>query len=1174
MDFQSLQNELKDWLRNKANAVQSAARAVDSGVHKVENYFGVSRPTPTPNPITSPRAFAKDVLITKPVQEVKNIVNPILTGLNAITTYPLGGSVKATSQYLKGDYKAPKLGFNVLGIDAGNFINPAIVGAVRGVKNKQALFEEVPKAAGIKNPIGAFALGLGSELAVPFPGPGKGKALTEAGTKIRQVFNADNLSKALSNSLKFSPDKIAAKPNRLTGERWSFQEALTGLTQTGQNLKGRIRIGLNDARQLVLEDGTHLLEAYRQLRKPIPLDKIAFADDKTRKVFERAITRSAKSGNDIIENLKTTIAPVQKRIDTAIGKASISEKGLRSAFTNVINKAKSQEDAAKGVKALVDRILETGDQNLKEMGQKMINAQLGRFNAFRGNKKAEKLIQSLEDGFAALQDVPFGPTGMFRRDMVPKGNQSLETFSQVKNATEPPKVINFPEVANKAGELKDLNPLRSAFSDLYRNFERVFDKDTFTLAKTNFLEPFNAAKEKFVTDQESLLQALDENIVKGLGIAKGSKLSKLVQQFGEKKMSLQELQQTAPKDWEKVVTADKWFRAAYDTLLDKVNEVRAKIYPNNPDKIIPKRDDYYRHFQEMADGFAGLKNIFDSPANIPSPLAGISEVTKPKSRWASFMQARTGDKTKLDAVGGFLDYIRAATYSINIDPQIERFRGLAEDLRNVTKDEGGPLNNFIVYLDDFANDLSGKTNKLDRAIQDWIPGNRKTMAALNWVNNRFKVNAIVGNVSSAINQTLTLPLAVADAGVKNTIKGAQETLANVVREGASSQSPFLRERYLDSSYDAFNTGMLSNAKKAAQWLLQTIEETSTRFIWNSEYEKALQTGAEDAIKVADDWTRKIVAGRGVGEVPLAQKSRIFQMGLPFQLEIANQWLVFKDWMDAKTYGKLVTFAIASNALNTALQNVTGYRGGFDPIAALSTGIQNMAEGKDEGRGLYPLVGETLSNIPGGSYLTRVLLNPDDSQKIFGNQNDPTRFDRYGTGIPLASVFKPLANILGGALSGDGVKGSDIAHAGEYLLAPFGGGQLKKTLEGTGMLLRGGQYNSQGELQFPTDPSFTDKLKAVVFGPYNNDNARLYFKEELKSLTPDETKYWEQQVASGADPTDTWLKIQQGKISRGLRSKVSDIMKQPDKSMEEKTKMVDAVKKEYDRLMSTLQNYKP
>ena len=850
----------------------------------------------------------------------------------------------------------------------------------------------------------------------------------------------------------------------------------------------------------------------------------------------------------------------------------INPKAVRMRFTTAINKAKNEVDAIKNINDLTDRIMNQGGDDLIGEAKKAINAQLNRFQQFRGNEKAGKFFTALEDNFQKLNDVPFGAGGMFQREDFANMKKDFENFYSMKKESGSPSVITHPEIANVSEKINDINPMRAGFSDVYRNFKKAFGEN-FQLAKEKILDPLDQAKANFINDQENLLKELQTNIVDKLGITKGSALSRYVQQFGEGKLSLGELQQMEPKKWEAVVEADKWFRSMYDTLLNQVNEVRAKIYPNNPEKLIPQRQDYYRHFQEMAEGFSGLKNIFESPSAIQSSLAGVSETTKPKARWASFMQARTGDKSKLDAVGGFLDYIKSAMYSKNIDPMIEQFRGLANDLRSTTAEEGGRLNNFIVFLDDYANDLAGKTNKLDRAIQDWIPGTRKTMAAMTWLNNRFKVNAIVGNVSSAINQTLQLPLGVADAGVTNTVKAIPDTLANIFKETASQQSNFLKERYFSSAYDKFDTGMVAGGKKAAQWLLSNVEETATRFVWNSEYQKALSQGVENPIKTADEWTRSIVAGRGVGEVPLAQKSKVFQMVMPFQLEVANMWEVFKDWTDAKTFGKIMSFAIASNLLNSALQSVSGQRPGFDPLAALSAGLSNSLEGNDSGTNIKPLVGEVLSNIPGGGYLTRALLTPDQSQKIFGDQFDPTKFDRYGTGIPLANAVKPATNIFGSLLSDNGIKGSDVAQVVEYFGLPFGGGQVKKTIAGATSLATGGRYDAKGGLQYPTDSHIFDKIASLVYGPSATNTARFFFDNNLQSLSEKETAAWKQAVKEGKDPIQLWIDIQKGKVTRGLRDRLRDTMKEQGKTLEEKMQEVDQMRKQYDMLMERLNNFK-
>ena len=133
-------------------------------------------------------------------------------------------------------------------------------------------------------------------------------------------------------------------------------------------------------------------------------------------------------------------------------------------------------------------------------------------------------------------------------------------------------------------------------------------------------------------------------------------------------------------------------------------------------KVMPKRGDYYRHFREISDGIQGLLNAFETPSGIDPKLAGISEFTKPKSKYAGIFQKRTGEDTERDAVGGFLNYIPAATYAIYIDPVIMKVRELSSGLATATE-ETKNLNNFIEYLQDYANDLAGKTNPADRYFQ-------------------------------------------------------------------------------------------------------------------------------------------------------------------------------------------------------------------------------------------------------------------------------------------------------------------------------------------------------------------------------------------------------------------------------------------------------------------------
>lgn len=87
-------------------------------------------------------------------------------------------------------------------------------------------------------------------------------------------YNAHSLSKSLKNSLLNDSKGKFDKPDRFTGEGYSYKEAKTGLAEDGVNHDNRIVIGKDDRGESIIIDGTHLLEAYRDLKLPIPKNKV------------------------------------------------------------------------------------------------------------------------------------------------------------------------------------------------------------------------------------------------------------------------------------------------------------------------------------------------------------------------------------------------------------------------------------------------------------------------------------------------------------------------------------------------------------------------------------------------------------------------------------------------------------------------------------------------------------------------------------------------------------------------------------------------------------------------------------------------------------------------------------------------------------------------------------
>lgn len=76
-----------------------------------------------------------------------------------------------------------------------------------------------------------------------------------------------------------------AKPGRLSWEKLSYEEARTEITKKWTPSKARIVVWLDDNGALILRDGRHLLQAYKDLKKEIPSSVILFESKSAEKKY-------------------------------------------------------------------------------------------------------------------------------------------------------------------------------------------------------------------------------------------------------------------------------------------------------------------------------------------------------------------------------------------------------------------------------------------------------------------------------------------------------------------------------------------------------------------------------------------------------------------------------------------------------------------------------------------------------------------------------------------------------------------------------------------------------------------------------------------------------------------------------------------------------------------------
>lgn len=850
---------------------------------------------------------------------------------------------------------------------------------------------------------------------------------------------------------------------------------------------------------------------------PIEPKPLQFAREKgfnpnlTSKIKNRGtVSNEVKPNNSLLMPLKPTIL---KSIKTAKSVHSMSKGELQDVYSQL---EKQQSLLAAGGKGSAKKLTAV-KEDMKKVNDLLMKLDLQTFGA---KAPKELPIPKPKAGSTNISPAPKGSNADITDPNPADGHGHGLVDTQAVSS----------DMQKEIQKIKDISQLQVGTKNIYELADKL-PKEMGDKIKS----ALDTAKKNHVNHLEQSTNDLYNKVVKspkegGLGIGKNTKESALVQDFGEKTLvkkylnkrgidpsklseqelnniNLQQLKKTHPNDWQKIVQADKYFRENYNNLIDQVNKVRKEIYPNNPDKIVPKRSDYYHHFNELT-GMEGVKNLFDTPASIDPHLEGISPNTKPNSKFQGFMQKRMNGTYKSDAVGGYLKYLKASSHSIHVDPVIPVLRKTANQIADATEQTRN-ANKIVEALQDHAGDIAGKTNPYDRLLQK-LTG-RKLFGIINAANSRVKSNMVMGNLSSALGQVGNVPLGLAKAKLSSgpalvdTLAQAANHLLSktkVVEKDLSApiyKSEFLKERFHDQLFRRFDQKLIDQPKKMAGWLLETADKSGTNFIWNSMYrkglslaEKATKDGktAIDPIKYADAETRSIVAGRGVGEVPLIQKAKTTQILAPFTLEVGNQWKVLSKMVGEKDAIGIMTFLAASYGLNKVMENVRGSGVSYDPIGAFQQGYNSQGGSTSQKllHGGASVLGETVGNIPFGNLLTnqvntqaKIPLTGVKIGDLFGDRNP----NRFGTGLTVSKVVTdPL-----------------------YLL-PFGASQIEKTYKGGKAIKNEGVYNSNGKLQFPVNNSIPKDIQMLTMGPNATSEARNYYDNKGTPLSDKQTQQYQ------------------------------------------------------------------
>lgn len=609
--------------------------------------------------------------------------------------------------------------------------------------------------------------------------------------------------------------------------------------------------------------------------------------------------------------------------------------------------------------------------------------------------------------------------------------------------------------------------------------------------------------------------------IKNLGIKARSKESSAVQKYGEgffindkgEKIDYTEAdlenEFSNPKVREKIKHASEIIRNKYDSYIEQINSTLTELGYDE----IPKRKDYFRHFEELTDKLSQWGVPFNRndmmAEDLPTDINGLTEMNKPGKNYFASANQRTGLKTIYDAITGIDGYLEGASNLIFHTESIQRYRAVTrlvresygrehglDDIDLLTDEElqqridnirGNKLSRYVAWLDEQANALAGKKGAIDRGVERVL--GRKVYTALNTLKSQVGSNMVGFNIRTPLTNFASVVQGASKTEKISFLKGTVSTINNIFhKDELIDKSDFLTSRF---GSDMLSQKVWQKVSNAGQILMTASDYFTANQIWRSKYYENLSKGMteEASIKNADDFSAKIMGDRTKGATAEMFNSKTLGFLTQFQLETNNQWSsMFHDNKMAKENGEKTTAGVlfslgqlfvGSHLFNMFMENIGAGDVMPDPVEMLMK-LFNPDDDKPIGDRIAEVRDEIIGQIPMGNMLS-----------------ENGRF-------PISEAL-PIKQLLYGTDSNGNEKSrvETLLETLPYYLLPGGYSQIKKTTKGLSMyddkLPIAGSYTKSGNLRFSADESISGKIKAGLFGQYSSESAQDYIDSGFKSI---------------------------------------------------------------------------
>lgn len=689
--------------------------------------------------------------------------------------------------------------------------------------------------------------------------------------------------------------------------------------------------------------------------------------------------------------------------------------------------------------------------------------------------------------------------------------------------------------------------------------------------------------------------------------------------------------QDADVDAKKIEEAAAGYKKAYNEFYDLINEF---LVSHGYDPIGYVKG-YAPHMQpekaqEGTAKFLKLIGIDAQVSELPTAIAGRTDSFRPGKQWNPYFLERTktsNDNVEYDAVGGYESYVNYMANVLYHTDDIMKLREMskyfrgkyardgisdriaqAREMHNASLEqkigflesadriaEGTRLTEeqadaaldkyidslfeningmtkygqFVSVLDDYTNKLAGKRTTGDRTIEHEV--GRTALNIGNKLTKIFGQSTILGNLSSALNQTAQIPMLTAEVGVGNVAEAVRDIVTGETKtDGWEGASDFLTgKRGIDQLTETKGLGKVMDV---AAIPFEVVDDVASRVIVRAKYLQEVKSGAthEEAMRAADEYASRMVGNRIQGAKPMAfEGSRLSQKVLTtFQLEVANAWshithdLPMEYQTMAKTQGKNVAVKkFAGLAMKYLLEaflfnRLTEWLYGGTPapfdVIGYVTGAIGAGEGLSTNKYLLTALDNTLEAVtgerglgtekPDGGFDTEAAakqLGYTASGDIPFLSNALSAVGASDSNMPLPTIpLKTGADVVKMVVGKDADTRKEAAQklaedAPKELKTwlPMGN-QIYKTGKGVEALVRGGAYSGYGDserLKYPVDTSGPKGLlkgaQMVLFGPNATQDANEFYASGDRSLTVKQTQAYRDIVASGADKKTVYETMQ-------------------------------------------------